>query len=565
MDENMDIRSNKNNGMQLLEAPLDPPRVDLHIPESRFWQGEADSISFDAVGMKAKLQNLNQPCYVVRAAGKLGISHQGGFPAANQVQSEKLELLGHVPPLSVQQLGDANFRACYGVNYAYAAGAMAGGIASEDLVIALGKAKILSSFGAGGLSPNRVESAINRIQAAIPQGPYMFNLLHNPSEPAMERGAVDLYLRYGVRAVEASAFLDLTPNIVYYRVAGLELDGANQIIAKNKVMAKISRREVATKFLKPPPQRILKELVQQQLITELQAKLAEQLPVADDITVEADSGGHTDNRPLVCLLPSIIELRDSLQAEYGYASPVRVGAAGGIGTPISALAAYMMGAAYVVTGSINQSCIEAGTSAHAKKLLAQAEMPDVSMAPAADMFEMGVKLQVLKKGTMFPMRAQKLFELYKAYDSIADIPAAELEKLEKQIFRRSLSSVWEETTAYLAKRNPEKIAKAESDPKLKMALIFRWYLGLSSRWSNAGEQGREIDYQIWCGPAMGSFNDWVRQSYLAEPSNRRVVDIAQQILTGAAYLYRIQTLKMQGLQLPDQCCQYSPLPFSTDF
>ena len=27
------------------------------------------------------------------------------------------------------------------------------------------------------------------------------------------------------------------------------------------------------------------------------------------------------------------------------------------------------------------------------------------MAPAADMFEMGVKLQVLKRGTMFPMRA----------------------------------------------------------------------------------------------------------------------------------------------------------------
>ena len=37
------------------------------------------------------------------------------------------------------------------------------------------------------------------------------------------------------------------------------------------------------------------------------------------------------------------------------------------------------------------------------------------MAPAADMFEMGVKLQVLKRGTMFPMRAQKLYELYRAH------------------------------------------------------------------------------------------------------------------------------------------------------
>jgi trans-AT polyketide synthase, acyltransferase and oxidoreductase domains len=549
---NLENHQNNGHGTQL----LDTPKQNQNLPKG------LDAIAFDPAGMKLKLQSLNKPCYAVSAGGQFGLTHRIDFPESTSL-SEPMELLGHVLPLTIQQLGDPNFCACYGVNYAYVAGAMAGGIASEELVIALGKAGILSSFGAGGLSPARVEAAIQKIQAELPHGPYMFNLLHNPAEPAMERGAVDLYLRYGVRAVEASAFLDLTPNIVYYRVAGLELDASGQIVAKNKVIAKISRREVATKFLQPPPVKILRELVQQQLITELQAKLAEQIPMADDLTVEADSGGHTDNRPLVCLLPSIIELRDSLQAKYHYASPVRVGAAGGIGTPISALAAYVMGAAYVVTGSINQACIEAGTSTHAKKLLAQAEMPDVMMAPAADMFEMGVKLQVLKKGTLFPLRAQKLFELYKTYNSIAEIPAAERQKLEQQVFHRDLDSVWQETTTYLASRNPEKLAKAENNPKLKMALIFRWYLGLSSRWSSVGEPGREMDYQIWCGPAMGSFNDWVRGSYLAEPSQRRVVEVALQMLTGAAFLYRAQSLKMQGLNLPESCHQYSPLPFTS--
>ena len=91
-----------------------------------------------------------------------------------------------------------------------------------------------------------------------------------------------------------------------------------------------------------------------------------------------------------------------------------------------------------------------------------------------------------------------------------------------------------------------------------MALIFRWYLGLSSRWSNTGEKGREIDYQIWCGPAMGSFNDWVRGSYLAESQNRQVVEVANHIMTGAAFLYRIQNLKIQGLQIPDEYTQYIP-------
>jgi PfaD family protein len=218
----------------------------------------------------------------------------------------------------------------------------------------------------------------------------------------------------------------------------------------------------------------------------------------------------------------------------------------------------MMGAAYIVTGSINQSCLEAGTSEYTKKLLAEAEMTDVMMAPAADMFEMGVKLQVLKRGTLFPLRAQKLGELYRNYNSFAEIPPDEIEKLEKQILRKTIAEIWQETSTYLSQRNPEKLSKAANNPKLKMALIFRWYLGLSSRWSNTGEKGREIDYQIWCGPAMGSFNNWVRHSYLADINNRRVVDIADQIMTGAAYLYRIQNLKIQGLQMPEEFSQYHP-------
>ncbi|HHP7232252.1 MAG TPA: PfaD family polyunsaturated fatty acid/polyketide biosynthesis protein [Xenococcaceae cyanobacterium] len=516
------------------------------------------SLAFDEAEIKAKLLNLKQPCYVVKAQDKIGITNDNYWQ-----QQPDSQLLMAVPPLPITQLGDRSFAEFYGVKYAYMTGAMAGGIASEELVIALGKQQILSSFGAGGLSLNRVEAAIQRIQQALPQGAYALNLLHNPSEPAMEQGTIDLAIKYGVKVVEASAFLDLTPYIVYYRVSGLSLTGETLQI-NHKVIAKISRREVATKFLQPAPAKIVQQLLAQGLITELQAKLAAHVPMADDITVEADSGGHTDNRPLVCLLPSILELRDSIQQQYNYPNPVRVGVAGGIATPQSALAAYMMGAAYIVTGSVNQSCIEAGTSSHTKKLLATAEMHDVMMAPAADMFEMGVKLQVLKRGSMFPLRAQKLYELYKAYDSVADIPTPEREKLEKQVFRQPLEAVWQSTTSYLAERNPTKLAKAQTNPKLKMALIFRWYLGLSSRWSNSGEPGREIDYQIWCGPAMGAFNDWVRGSYLAEPQNRQVVDVALHLLTGTAYLYRMQSLKLQGLQLGDRYNQYQPVPFTSE-
>ncbi len=505
------------------------------------WQGAPASIAYDSREIEGRLRTLTQPCYAVRNGRGVGVVNQGDLRPAG---AEGLEVLALAVPLPAQRLGDPAFRAAYGLDYAYVGGSMANAIASEAMVIALGQAKMLGCFGAGGVSPQRLEEAIRQIQAELPHGPYAFNLIHAPAEPALERGAVELYLKHGVTTVEASAYLSLTPYVVRYRAAGLSVDAAGQTVIGNKMLAKVSRREVAAQFMQPASANILRDLVAEGLITQQQATLAQTVPMADDVTVEADSGGHTDNRPLVCLLPSMIALRDELQAKHRFATPVRVGAAGGIGTPQAALAAFMMGAAYVMTGSINHACVEAGTSDHVKTLLTQAGMADVTMAPSADMFEMGVNLQVLKRGTLFPMRAKKLYQLYQAYDSIEAIPADERQKLEQQVFQRSLDDVWADCIAFFSQRDPEQIARAKDNPKRKMALIFRWYLGLATRWGITHQKGREMDYQIWCGPAMGAFNDWARGTDLEQPQNRRVAEMGRRLLEEAAYLYRKQALAL---------------------
>jgi PfaD family protein len=521
------------------------------------WKVPRESVAVDEAGIKNKIMALDQPCYVVCDGDQFGVSNEAHWDTGS---SDFMEALAWVPPLPPSQLGDVDFREAHGTRYAYYAGAMANGIASEEMVIALGREGFLGSFGAAGLVPSRVEEAIHRLQQALPEGPYAFNLIHSPSEPALERDGVELYLKHGVRCVEAAAYMDLTPHIVRYRLAGLGLGAQNQIEIKNRIIAKVSRSEVAAKFLAPAPQRIIQQLLEQKLVTEEQARLSQQVPMADDITAEADSAGHTDNRPMFALLPTLLALRNELQEKYGYAHTVRVGAGGGIGTPIAALATFMMGAAYIVIGSVNQSCVEAGSSEHTKKLLAEAEMADVMMAPAADMFEMGVKLQVLKRGTLFPMRAQKLYELYSQYNSLEEIPVKEREKLERQLFRDGLESVWRNTQAYFAERDPSQLERASGNAKRKMALVFRSYLGLASRWSILGEAGREMDYQIWCGPAMGAFNAWVHNSYLADVNHRRVADVAKHIMNGAALAYRTQSLKTQGVILPAGYSHYRPQP-----
>lgn len=526
----------------------------LHVSTFQ-WKGSPRSISFDESGIKEKLSNTSLPAYVIRDfRGRIGVANEGEVSA----EGKGLELLAMVAPANPEQFGDNSFCKDYGVKYAYKTGAMANGIASAELVIAMGKTGLIGSFGAAGLVPTTVEQAIHQIQAALPHQAYACNLIHSPAEPALEVGAVDRFLHNGVRVVEASAYLRLTPHIVYYRAAGLEQDAEGNTVINNKVIAKVSRREVAGHFMRPAPEKMLQQLVNEGKITSLQAQLAATIPVADDITVEADSGGHTDNRPMVALLPSITSLRDDIQKQYNYKQPIRIGAAGGIGTPAAALAAFMMGAAYIVTGSVNQACIESGTSTHVKQLLANVATTDVIMAPASDMFEMGVELQVLKRGTLFGPRAKKLYEFYSRYNSIEEIPSEEKEKLEKQLFRKPLEEIWQGCIDFFQERDPSQIERAMNNPKRKMALIFRWYLGLSSNWANAGVEDRKSDYQIWCGPAMGAFNDWVKGTYLEKAENRRVADVAEHIMSGVAYLYRVQALAVQGVELPEELREYRP-------
>jgi len=491
------------------------------------------------------LGNLGQPYSLQDRDGALVFTP--GFSAGAPV----------VPPCLPSNLGDPAFLAAHGLKYAYVGGSMANGISSTQLAEALGRAGMLGFYGAAGQPLEEVEKAIDRLQAGE-SFPYGFNLIHSPSDPALEAALIDLYLRRGVRLIEASAFIGLTLPLIRYRTAGIRRNSGGGIETPNRVIGKISRVEVAERFFSPPEEKFLKELVARGELTPEQAELAALVPVAGDVTAEGDSGGHTDNRPLVNLLPTIIALRDRIQAQRAYAEVLRVGAGGGIATPEAAAAAFMMGAAYVVTGTVNQACAESGTTALVRKLLAGAGQADVAMAAAADMFEMGVKVQILKRGTMFAMRANKLYDYYRAYNSFEEIPADIRATLERDYFRKTFAEVWTGTREFFLRRDPAQAERAERDPKHKLALVFRWYLSQSSRWPLAGDESRKLDYQIWCGPSMGAFNEWAKGSFLESPENRDAVTVAYNLLAGAAALSRLHALRCQGVAADPRLARREP-------
>lgn len=425
----------------------------------------------------------------------------------------------------------------YNINYPYICGGMYRGISSVDMVVRAAKAGMLGFFGTGGLKYEDVELAINNIKGQVTTG-YGMSFMPNHSDEGYNKKMIDLFLDSGIHNIEASGFINIVPSIVKYRLKGLKDLGNGKIVSENKIIAKLSRPEIAIDFLKPAPSDIVKKLREDGEITEEEELLSQNIPLADDICVEADSGGHTDMGNAFVLLPTIIRLSEEIFRQYHYSKKVRIGLGGGIGTPEAVASAFLLGAKFIVIGSINQCTIEAGTSDLSKDLLNAINIQDTEYTPAGDMFELGAKVQVLKKGVFFPARANKLYEVYKFYDCIEDIDTKISQQIQRYYFGRSFNEVYQEIKEHYSRKNIKELYNIESSPKHKMAVIFKEYFRLSTKAALIGDATNKVNFQIMCGPSLGAFNQWAKNTELKDWRNRHIDEIGVRLIQEAEYIIK---------------------------
>ena len=426
----------------------------------------------------------------------------------------------------------SQFCARHGVALPYVAGSMYRGIASVALVVRSARAGLLAFFGAGGLPLDQVESALLEIKQQLgPDLPFGMNLLAAPGRPELEQQTVDLYLKHGVRYVEASAFMQITAALVQYRFHGAAVRNG-RASAPNELFAKLSRAEVAGAFLAPPPEALLARLLQQGLLTSGEVEAARRLPLASELCIEADSGGHTDAGVALALLPSMVRLRDASCAARLLDARTGIGAAGGLGTPEAICAAFVLGAEFVVVGSINQCSPEAGTSPLVKDILSLVGLHDTAYAPAGDLFVTGARVQVIKRGTLFPARANQLYQAYRSHDSLAAIAPRTRESIER-FMGQGLDAIWERTGERLGRTRPAELTQLEGNEKARMARVFKWYFSRSIESAMQGVEAERANFQIHSGPAMGAFNSFAQGGELEARERRHVDAIAHELMARA--------------------------------
>lgn len=423
--------------------------------------------------------------------------------------------------ITAERLGAETFLRDYQVRRAYAAGSMPWGIASKELVVQMGRAGYLGFFGAGGLEIHQIEEGLASIRSTLTRGePFGVSLVSSPDAPESEMAVVDRCLHAEVRVVEAIGYVVPSPALVRYRLKG------------HKVIVKVSRPEVAETFLNPPPEHVVTELLRAGLVSASEAKRARRIPMADDLCLDSDSGGVLASAAV--LLPSMIRQRDDICRLRGYEQTVRVGTSGEIGTPEAAASAFLLGADFILTDWINQCTVEAATSDVVKDLLQTMDVHDTEHAPAAELFELGAKVRVLKKGVLFPGRANRLYELWKHHGSWDEIDAPTRSRIEHDFLGRSFERAYEEVRSFCSQRSPQEIEKAERDERHKMALVFRWYLDHALRLALSGTREQRKNFQVPCSSSLGALNQWVRGTKLETWRQRHVDVIADRLMEGAA-------------------------------
>lgn len=444
-------------------------------------------------------------------------------------------------------LGSESFRKRYNVPISYYAGAMYKGIASEKLVSTMANSQLLSFYGSGGFSVNTLRDVYSRLSLTLKDKPYGVNFLHHPYKEKFEEQMASLIIEFNIQNIEASAFIKPVKSLIWLRASSFYKDGET-IRSTRNLIVKLSRPDIALEFLQPPPDPILQELVEEGKITREQAYWSSLHPIASDLCVEADSGGHTDNGILHLILPAITRVRDIEIKKYPHIPPVHIGVGGGIGSPLSAAMAFMLGADFVVTGSINQCTVEAGTSDKVKDMLQLASVNDMALAPAGDMFELGAKVQVLKKGTLFPSRASLLHQLYSRYSSIEEIETSKIQQLERNYFGESINAVWHDTMEYYGQTKPDEIELAEKSKKHKMALLFKSYFAKANKWAVEGNPDKVQNYQIHCGPSMGVFNLWLKDSLYEDWRHRHADELALKLMEEAEIILKEKARKWSPIE-----------------
>ena len=427
-------------------------------------------------------------------------------------------------------LGNQDFERTLNLKFPYVCGSMYYGIASPEMIIRLAKAGMLGFIGTSICNIESIKRDINIIKNKLDGEVFGLGVTYNQNVNE-ENSIYNLILSEDIKIIEISDYMSITKNLIKYRVKGMQKSNYSNVMQPHHVMAKVSRIEMAELFLKPAPSDIIEALLEAGEITQNEAECAACVPVADFVSITSENDIHISSVPNFMLLSEIKKLSREIQKEYLFSKCSYIGIAGGIGNPDVIALSFLLGADYVVSGSINQCCKQANISDITKNILATVDIHDCEYVPDLKNMELGIKMNVVRKGLLFPARANKLFDLYKRYNAIDEIEADVIHSIETRIFKKNINTFSKESEKFFSE---SELKTFNTNPKSKLLHIIKCYYQVALHDAIEGNENNKINFLIKCNPTMGFFNRWAKGKSIENWIDRDVDKIGIMMLEEAS-------------------------------
>lgn len=430
----------------------------------------------------------------------------------------------------VNGLGSLSFKKEYHTELAYAVGGIRDGISSGPMLKKLADSNILGYLGTKGLDIHETNRLLEDALNMVGLEKIGVHVSCDVLKPEYSNQQLKLMIDKDIRRLQLSGYQRPDEWIYEYRIRNIRYSEKHKVVSPYKLLVCVNNLKAAEEFLKPIDKDYIKKMIELNKLTQIEAEMVAALPVCDDICIDntgIGAGGFG-------WISSIKKLIDRICTPHSLKKRVRVGICGGIGNPQMLAMAFFAGADFVMTGTINQCTVEAETSTHVKDLLQAAKENDFAFVPADDLFEFGEKMSVLKRGTLYPTRAQKVYDIYSKYASVDEISETDTKLLTEKYFGIGLQEMYQRIMGIVSET--ERILISEQS-KYKLGLIMKGYLQACFHQAQAGEKATEINYGIAVECDMADINRWLQGTDI-EHWNRRSIDIiAKRIMEeGEEYL-----------------------------